>query len=75
MNYCPHCGHKLNGNYMLCPKCSRRLRFNNSFNVPGGAKIVPCARCKGTGEIDTGGIFTSILKTCPACGGAGVQRV
>ncbi|MFA6173735.1 MAG: hypothetical protein WC701_08605 [Kiritimatiellales bacterium] len=75
MNYCPHCGHKLDDKYVLCPKCDRRLLCANRFNTPGGAQIVPCARCKGTGHIDAGGIFACIIKTCPACGGAGAQRV
>jgi DnaJ-class molecular chaperone len=75
MNYCPHCGHKLDGKYVLCPNCDRRLQYITRFNTPGGTTIVPCARCKGTGQVDIGGIFTRIVKTCPACGGAGVQRV
>ncbi len=75
MNYCPHCGHKLDGKYVLCPKCDRRLLCANRPNVPGGMQIVPCARCGGKGEIDAGGVFSINIKTCPACGGAGAQRV
>jgi DNA-directed RNA polymerase subunit RPC12/RpoP len=29
MNYCPHCGHKLDGKYVICPKCARRLLCAN----------------------------------------------
>ncbi len=75
MNYCPHCGHKLDGKYTLCPKCEHRLKLADCFCSSHGSQTVPCAQCGGKGEIDTGGMFTYTTKTCPACGGAGVQRV
>lgn len=75
MNYCPHCGHKLDGKFTLCPKCEHRLKLADCFSSSGGKEIVPCARCKGSGELDAGGVFSVNIKTCPACGGAGAQRV
>jgi hypothetical protein len=75
MNYCPHCGYKLDSKYTLCPKCEHRLKLADCFNSSHGSKTVECARCGGKGAIDAGGMFTCHTKTCPACGGAGVQRV
>ena len=75
MNYCPHCGHKLDGKYVLCPECRRHLRLFDGSGSSGGSQIVPCAYCKGEGKIDTGGIFNCIIKVCPACGGAGAHRI
>ncbi len=75
MNYCPHCGHKLNGSYVLCPECEHRLKLVDCFSSSHGSQTVQCAQCNGRGEVDDGGLFNYRTKTCPACGGAGVQRV
>jgi DnaJ-class molecular chaperone len=39
-------------------------------------KYVQCARCRGTGQIKREtGLVTAEIITCPACHGAGTQRV
>jgi len=71
MNYCPHCGCKLNNNYTICPSCKQRLRFASDST---DSEIVKCAKCSGRGEIDTG-FWARGWVTCDACNGSGVQRV
>lgn len=66
MNYCPNCGYELKSDYTLCPNCNAKLRHSKGFG-----EIVKCARCEGEGWIFVG----NSQGTCPACGGAGVQRV
>jgi len=41
------------------------------------AKMVRCARCKGTGAITSnpGALGSRKKETCPACGGAGKVKV
>ena len=73
--YCPHCGKKLGEvDYTICPECGERLRHNFSPSF-GESDVIKCARCNGTGEITTGRLFSAWYKTCPVCGGTGVNRV
>jgi DnaJ-class molecular chaperone len=76
MNYCPHCGYKLeNPKYTVCPNCSKRLRYPPIPVDLSGGEIVKCATCNGTGEAKTEGFLFTSVETCPVCGGTGVNRV
>jgi DnaJ-class molecular chaperone len=76
MNYCPNCGHKLDGaKYTICPECSQRLRFPPDPLEITGSEIIKCARCDGTGEVKDPGFLFTYITICPVCGGTGVNRV
>jgi DnaJ-class molecular chaperone len=41
---------------------------------PGGAKEVPCPRCRGKGSIQTRDGWDTQRETCPRCRGSGRVR-
>jgi DnaJ-class molecular chaperone len=64
---CPHCDYEIELSDGFCSNCGASLRSKN----PRDGVLVNCAQCNGTGKV--AGTFG--WDTCPACHGAGKQRV
>ncbi len=50
--------------------------WNTLINSFGGeSELIKCAKCNGSGKVNTGSLFGAWYKTCPVCDGTGVNRV
>ncbi|MFX1478064.1 MAG: zinc-ribbon domain-containing protein [Promethearchaeota archaeon] len=65
MNYCPDCGHEVQGTWNNCPNCGRNLKFGEFFSQSSQPQqtilsVNFCVKC--------GKQLKSHWKVCPYCG-------